>query len=1651
MGDAVDLEAPVITITSPAKFSYQKLKFSLTGTCTDNLLVEKVVVTDKETGRLFGEAVITGETWKLDLNLKKEDEGEITFLCEAIDHKHNTSTHSARSITLLVDEHAPEAKSWYVDRGNSIQTQLESKAFLEGLDFNLSRNKNYPQNEEFTLYGDFYDAMGIDTITVKLYEEDELVIEKTVNAQESSPYYIGSGKSIFSPSFNFTHDELVTAKSSLASGKHYFRVVYYAKDNDDPVNHNEQERDVGKYILWYPESDYPGVQQVNVNTENKIRASVGSSIPVDFFDDDGLTAIYCQLKNTYTGDPNDYKSASAFPDPDPNAKEAVVTNASINNLMDYPESITAPDIPKGMYLIAAAVDVNSNWTVRVIPVEVTDSNKPMLFVEKPVENEKPEMGTTAHPNSDRIFSFKGYSLDTKGADYIKIVYEPMLPTEGDREQSAKNLLAQNENDKTAKKVISGTNQVIWYQKIQGSDTSTAGWNKQLFEIEMNLFDDFKDASGNSTSTAQKFFEIVLVDTDGNEVFKPFILDGDSESPLIDIQTPVKELDVHDYTVNDLVIKFKGYKNSHIGMKPELYKITTKIGNSSKKFVSVNAPTTESSGAESQKISAPDSEGYVTLTIPKATLTTWAATEAQPTFTFYATDIFGNGGKGEDMRSVILSPKPTITAITIDKDNGTYKKGDVLKFKVSFSKQVKKGGTSDPRLKLSNITGVAADNLYATYDSGDMTNAFTFKWTVPENAESSGIVCEGFDLAIDSETQQPKENVLANGATIHATELGEGGIYTSITGIPVLADKIIKLDGVIPKIAENGIHVYAEDGNDYCTTGKKINAELTLSEDILVSGSPVLLLTIDTQTVNFTFERLAGNKLYFSHTVVSTETPQTPKTPEGTISYSLGSCFSAAHKKLITDKAGNELDLTKNTTSGDSTVVVDYTKPGKPGISKPTTGTYNATQQIELSNLQQTGATAYYSYDGGISWHEYDKNNLHTLEAGTYKLKAYQKDLAGNESEFYDGGTVVINNVFPKVTNFTVDVADGNYGAGKVIPFTLDFSDEINVSAVSDLVLTFKDKNGGNTNTFNLKAVPAGGKASSFTFEYEVKSTDNFTGIVVSQIAIKNTVKDNYNNTPAVTAYTASNCTFIGATDGGKRESIVCDGVAPTISTYVPAQDGISTITDNSSGSFKITLTFSENVSKEVGTIILQRKGDWAIPAVMTNDEFLKYYNKMSEANKKIVRRMGEDGDDLKHHQTGIEVGPYRRITHGLKNNGTNYVPDTDTKFVLAYDLDLYSGTATLDNIQKQADGTYKYITEDVSVEQIRAALASVGYHQHKVDVASEFVKITENKVEITFAEDVEDGREWELIIPDTAFRDNSENFFAGLDEGDYSFWSNNVAQPVVRVDRYTHGWGAHEPNADGSAFTDITVNQGKYKNQNPADNTSAKLAPTGYVRARIDCETPGAAIKYSKLGINGTAWTTTAPAGVAYNATGGTTTTGNANGTYTYMRQVLADITTAAINKRGATAYTQGADIIIGDGNYIAARKDYITAYATKTGYTDSVNGYEGVFKTIVYLTSNNQARIINIEGGTAPGGQSCVFGFPLKDATDENDPTNAGRYSKNMYVVDGNTRKNFAFVSYEILSKDWAVLVCNANHSRVYPLNDYGGSVYITAMTYYY
>lgn len=1627
LGEEVDLEAPVITITSPENLAKVGLNFELRGTCTDNIKVKKVEVRNLNLGDngLLGEATIEGEEWYFPISLTHEQEGEISFSCSAIDEAGNTSTKSIKTKVLLVDQTSPEDLSWYIDRGNGIQTPLYTleklKSIYESENALNTDNKDIAQNQVFNIYSRFYDAMSINEITLNLEKEDGTVlISKTVSSDETNINYIGDS-SIFTPKFTFTEEELVQKDPSFISGKHYLRLSYSCKD--DHGNANSKALD---WMIWYPESDYPGISQSFIEN-NSILINVGTAIPINFFDDDGIQEYKCALLETATITNaitftstsqlqsdliNNENIRNTIFEVTVNANETSLANSNLSGARDSFMTITAPSTPCELYLLACAKDVNGKWKSLVVPCSVTDAKAPLLYVEQPNENEVPTL-------TNNVFTISGYTFDSNGCSTVKIAYIP---------ESADNIAAETR----AKTILQGdgTNlgagEKLWTYNLGAATIDQAtGWKKQTYSFDFNLFD--TETFAESKRKEEKFFELMVTDTDGNKVFRQFKVAGDSLPPTLKIVFPESDMQNYDPTgeTEGFNIKFKATKATGIGIDTSKYVIRVKDG---------TADENNNRGTLTLE------DDYYTFSILNETLRGYYSSEkTQLLIEFEAEDNLGN--KVTDKRTVILSTLPFIESITSDMNTSTtYKKDDSIKIKAIFNKPVKVTGT--PRIKLSNITGISTD-AYANYSTGSDTNTLIFEYKVQNNATTSQIkTAEDINVIDLNGGKIEVDSTAGSGnASIKLTDLNKNDFNK--TSDP----KRIKLDAVAPTISSITLAgpMAGPNPKTYVKKGDVVTAEVTMTKDVNISGNPVLQLKVGSTNLNFTFQSVNGKNIKFEYTVAGNL--------NGTINADKSTAIASANLSSIKDLPGNSM-VAGASGSNSTGITIDNNPPAVPVIKNDANGNnlaegkYNGSVKFAITG--ENNATIKYSTDGGISWNTY--SSVVTLsDNGTYSVTARQTDRAGNVSDNSTPISVEINNTFPVITGLTIKKPDGHYKKGTEIEVKMNFDGYVNAD-VGQVYLKFTDKDGNNETTIPVTAAT---NVNALSFIYTVADGKHFDGMLISAVVFNGLKDVNGNSTTTqsqteVNGFMTSNC---------QRTGIILDGIVPIISTYNPENTKISSESDNNK--FKITLTFSEPVAKETGTIILQRTSGWAIPAVMTSDEFLKYYNQMTSANKEKVMRT-QNGKELYHGRTGIAVGPYQKITHGLKVSNGKYVPDEATKYVLAYDLGLYDGSASLN------DGTQTG-TFTASVSDIRSALESVGYHQHKIDVASDNVKIYENatsttavgngqtgtRVEITFSEAIEDGREWNLIIPDTAFRDDAENAFAGLSGTTYTVWSNNVAQPVVRVDRYSHGWGAREPNASGELST-ITADSGKYSTT-CAQNSAARKAPTGYARARIDCETPGVTINYKTYN-SGTA---------AYNANTATTVS-DTEGYYTNYRSNIADVATTTMESGITTAYTANNHIIVGDGTYTSARKDYISCIATKTNFTQSKLGVEGIFRTVVYVHTENKRNIegqnyyfsINIEGGTAPGGQPNVDGFPLRDATDQNDRTGAGRYSKNAYNLGGGNKnnqnigagsgtpgQNFVWVSYEIISTDWAILVCRSNHSRSYPLNSYGNVAYLSSI----
>ena len=134
----------------------------------------------------------------------------------------------------------------------------------------------------------------------------------------------------------------------------------------------------------------------------------------------------------------------------------------------------------------------------------------------------------------------------------------------------------------------------------------------------------------------------------------------------------------------------------------------------------------------------------------------------------------------------------------------------------------------------------------------------------------------------------------------------------------------------------------------------------------------------------------------------------------------------------------------------------------------------------------------------------------------------------------------------------------------------------------------------------------------------------------------------------------------------------------------------------------------------------------------------------------------------------------------------------------------------------------------------------------------------------------------------------------------------------------------------------------------------------------------------------------------------------------------------------------------MGDGKLNTSRRDYIKAYAKKTNFADSTNGFEGIFKTLVLHYESGGKDIITIEGGTAAGGMPVISGFPLRDATLDR------RYGKNAHTPTGtNNKKVWYWISYEIVS-DFSEMGKVRNYTQNYYLTSYGLCTHIYNAAWY-
>lgn len=1526
LGGEVDLQAPVLAITSHQNLDYVGVPCILSGTARDNVRVQTVKVYDGRTNELYGNASIDGENWHVELNLP---EGDTALRVVAYDGNDNSSYESVKQLTLMVDSTPPVIDTVEISRPGGWIYYLQERETLVEADESLYDNVDMFQNEQFTLLSELDDDSVIDEAKVNLLDRDGTVLFSKISKASSR----------YNPTWTITGEDLTEINSSYGSGRHYFRVTVDTRDAaGNTVGNNAVNTDQFLWLCWYPEADAPNIN-LSVSPDGSVTVPKDGNIPVEFWDDDGLELVHAKLITTAVwnglpGSTDDEKIDGLIADDTRDVTlgaPVALTGSPRQKVVTMPAGSNS-----GFFrLVLLAQDKKESgdgvWYGRSVPVQVTDEDVPIVIIDSPAENTFPQI------DGSNNFTIDGSVMDNRLATVLRIAWIPSGSTGGAESQleTVKTALANSTVAAGASETLPN-GAVIRGISLGASQPKTVGsrtYSKRDFSSTYDILNDFM--YGGSNENAEKLFVFYTNDEDNNEEWRTFRLPGNTQPPTVNFIYPENDLQVHS-TSSSFTLEFE---------------ITTPG----------NLPL-DSVTLEDTSESTPVGETYIqsgstySMTKTSGDMSSWADPERK-TWTVTAKDILGN--EVTQTRTVIFTAVPVLDRITSGVVDGTFKAGDEILLQAVFSNSVRVTGA--PRMCLRYSAADTTDK-YANYCAGSGTNTLYFRFVVPEGASSTDL--RSFATPID-----------LNGGEILSTEgSGTDALLPGVNGHPPFTDgdgnnlqdnKTIALDGVAPTISSLSFP------DEWYREGDTITVTLTLNEPPLVSGDPDLLLADG--ALQASFVRTLGNAVIFEYAVQSGDN-------RASIGWNLANCIGGTDLATITDVAGNPLVLTATGTG--SSGGIDTKDPARPVFTSPAAGAYNSDQSLELDTPAATGSpeTTQYSLDGGFTWNDY--SSPYTLTDGEYELVARRLDDAGNVSVYTESLEVEIGTAFPAIVAISCENPDGVYTEGETMTFKVSFDRPVRTTNGAAFMTV------GDDAASQMAPIDENTTLSTaLYFKYTVITGDEFNPIAVRGLNLSG-VQDRFGNSDATPdidgAYT-------------NRPTLRVDASAPQIISRTPAAN--EALARNFRGDSVITLKFDEQVWVETGTIEVYRYGNWLVPPVMTEDEFAEVYydSRLSDAQREALMQT-VNGSPALHGQTGQPLGPYKKTTHGLVESGDVWIPDTSTKYVLEFETGL-----------DDAD--------------IRNALETAGYHRYEVDVTSYRVTGSgSDTITITLPEPLPDGREWECVISAGSFRDAGGNT---LGEESWRFWSDKTATPVVRVDRYSQGEGSVQPIVSGGSITGYYTFVAQDKNH----------SPSGYVRARIDCETPGAVIGYGTV------------LGARVTIDDSLPLPGDEHRGPDNKDDNTDDITNDGINGI-TTSSTYTGYFPLGDGELDTACKYYVAATATKAAsggepaLDPSDRGYEGAFKSIIlYRDPGSGGNYTRFQGSNIEGGMPTISGFPLRDA----DPDL--RFTKHAYQ-DGD---DWYWHSWEIVS-DWYNQSARQNWQTNpnYILNSYGDYLYTYQKTYY-
>lgn len=1225
LGTAIDLEAPIVELTSHKDNDYVGQTFNLAGTVYDNEKVKSVtidfdeadihyrlengvwkkktsyvdwvVLSDEYSSYSLNDKTVYWSVWVSTSDSKVGMGSTYNFTIIAEDEIGNTGKTSKIEGSLVVDENIPEVsinspelfttytklESDYaklvLKDGNVISKLLNGTLVFDGRqDAAASFKELRIEFDDGITDSKIVDSSNYD-IPISTVTTEE--ISNAYPFERSAVYYsktLKTGQDNISDlrtwNIQIKPEDWISSQINpeLAKGKHKIRVVATSISNSDTW-----QRKILGFFTWYPEADIPWITLYS-GTESLEAVTTDQTYPsTKIFglvqDDDGIKSLtYSLAKQNSDKSFTNIKTNETLALAEENTKNSQWYIESPAESAVYKLSVTVTD----MYDNTASLERYFN---------VLDVQPPKISLVTPAEG-------------SNVFSYAGTSIPLSGTvsddgkiNKLKVAY---LYPEKSLENKIKFI---NHAEPDWNKSSDSEGNLIFDIPLPepsfNNETKIFTYN---FSKNFDLFDDLKISPEKPLKTQD--FVILAVDDAGGATVYPFAISGDSESPTISFTkferynvnnelSSTYELPSGDLTLG--VIKSGDYakiygkwndnSTSHWNIFDKINDISFAWGENSK----FSDFTMNSDGTWSVKVQ----------NMPSVSTTLVATLK----------DYAGNETSTEQSIAVDKA-EIGIERIGAETEDGSYKAGSIIKFTLEFTKAAIFEGIGKPYLTLKNGKSAECKDTFDTGADGKKVGKtkITFEYTI--NAEDQNDkMDEDFITGINSNGCVWKD------ANTDAEFLNgsEGSILTKLKEDgKVLANRNISIDTQSPKISD--ITCLSKNGS-YYNTGKELTFKIEFDEAVNITNENEIKLNITGLTHQST-SKVGSNILLSKY-----------KVNDSANSSNIAVSSVTATLSNIKDVAGNDGDSQINSYSKIFDITLDTTAPSVPSISGIINNSVitenNANVEFRLDNTE-TGAKVKYSIDGGSQWSDY-KDAITLTNNGTYYITAYQIDAAGNESEKSETYTVTIDRG-ALLKRISATTPNGTYKYGDTINGYLEFRKTVTLPAGAKVKL-----NVGKT----VDITNPDTEAQTFNFKYEVKDGD---------------LVDDLN----VTGLSFTSVTLDGISVPVKLpESNLATNKDIKILTGNPKATKV-TITGQDENA-ELTVTFDRDVSKGSGTITLtQDSTKFYVPTVLTVAEY----------------------NDLKATLGNAIDNYYKKGVNGAKlDSNDTLTPDTSTKYILDFTYD----------------------------------------------------------------------------------------------------------------------------------------------------------------------------------------------------------------------------------------------------------------------------------------------------------------------------------------------------------------------------------------------